>query len=60
MPKIAYTEEEKEQIRLSLIHTGLELMSRQGIKKIRRWNRFTRESGFQEPFSILSFRQKRI
>ena len=32
MPKIAYTEEEKEQIRLSLIHTGLELMSRQGIK----------------------------
>lgn len=32
MPKIAYTEEEKEQIRLSLIHTGLELMSRQGVR----------------------------
>ena len=32
MPKIAYSKEEKEQIRQALISTGLELMARQGIQ----------------------------
>lgn len=32
MPKVAYSEEEREQIRKDLIETGLELMSKQGIQ----------------------------
>lgn len=32
MPKIAYSEEEREQIRKALIDTGLELFSEQGIQ----------------------------
>lgn len=32
MPKVAYSEEEREQIRQSLIVTGLELMAKQGIQ----------------------------
>ena len=32
MPKVAYSEEEREQIRESLIVTGLELMAKQGIQ----------------------------
>lgn len=32
MPKIAYSEEEREQIRSALIDTGLELFSKQGIQ----------------------------
>lgn len=32
MPKVAYSEEEREQIRKSLVTTALELMARQGIQ----------------------------
>ena len=32
MPKVAYTEEERERIRIHLITTGLELMAKQGIQ----------------------------
>ena len=32
MPKIAYSEEEREQIREELITAGLELMAKQGIQ----------------------------
>lgn len=32
MPKVAYSEEERKQIRQSLIAAGLDLMSRQGIQ----------------------------
>ncbi len=32
MPKVAYSDEEREQIREKLITTGLELMSKQGFK----------------------------
>ena len=32
MPKVAYSEEERKQIRQALVTTGLELMTRQGIQ----------------------------
>lgn len=32
MPKIAYSEEEREQIRAALVNTGLKLMARQGFQ----------------------------
>lgn len=32
MPKVAYSEEERERIRKALITTGLDLMSKQGIQ----------------------------
>ena len=32
MPKVAYSEEERERIRRALVTTGLELMARQGIQ----------------------------
>lgn len=32
MPRVAYSEEERERIRAELIHTGLSLMARQGIQ----------------------------
>ena len=32
MPKVAYSEEDKERIRNALITVGLELMARQGIQ----------------------------
>ena len=32
MPKVAYSEEERVQIRQALVTTGLELMTRQGIQ----------------------------
>ena len=32
MPKVAYSEEDRQQIRSELVKTGLELMSRQGIQ----------------------------
>lgn len=32
MPKVAYSEEERKQIRQSLIAAGLDLMSKQGIQ----------------------------
>ncbi len=32
MPKVAYSEEEREQIRIALIATGLDLMAKQGIQ----------------------------
>lgn len=32
MPKVAYTEEERERIRIHLITIGLELMAKQGIQ----------------------------
>lgn len=32
MPKVAYSEEEREQIRSALVNTGLELMAKQGFQ----------------------------
>ena len=32
MPKVAYSEEEKEQVRKTLIEVGLELITKQGIQ----------------------------
>ena len=32
MPKVAYSEEDRQRIRSELVKTGLELMSRQGIQ----------------------------
>ena len=32
MPKVAYSEEEREQVRAALVTAGLELMAKQGIQ----------------------------
>ena len=32
MPKVAYSEEDRQRIRSELVKTGLELMSRQGVQ----------------------------
>ena len=33
MPKVAYSEEEREKIRTALLTAGLELMAKQGIQR---------------------------
>lgn len=59
MPKVAYSEEDRQRIRSELVKTGLELMSRQG-SSIRLWNRSIKKSAFHAHFFIPSFRPRRI
>ncbi|MCD7995019.1 MAG: hypothetical protein LUK37_25870 [Clostridia bacterium] len=59
MPKIAYTEEEREQIREALIGTGLELFSGQGIRHTTVEQIYTRV-GISCTFFIPFSRRRRI
>lgn len=59
MPKIAYSEAERERVRKELITTGLELMAKQGIQHTTIEQIYLRV-GISRTFSIPSSRPRRI
>ena len=59
MPKVAYSEEDREQIREALVTTALDLMARQGIQHTT-VEQVYRAVGISRTFSIPSSPQRRI
>ena len=59
MPKVAYSEEDRQRIRSELVKTWLELMSRQGIQHTT-VEQIYKKSAFHAHFFIPSFRPRRI
>lgn len=58
MPKVAYSEEERKNIRNSLIEISLELMSKQGIQHTT-VEQIYKKREYHEHFSIRFFLQKK-
>lgn len=58
MPKVAYSEEERKNIRNSLIEISLELMSKQGIQHTT-VEQIYKKREYHERFSIRFFLQKK-
>ena len=59
MPKVAYSEEDKEHIRNALITVGLELMAKQGIQHTT-VEQIYKKWAFQERSSIRFSQQRKI
>lgn len=59
MPKVAYSEEERRQIRDDLIRASLELMAEQGIQHTT-VEQIYKKVGISRTFFILSFLLKKI
>ena len=59
MPKVAYSEEERDRIRSALITTALDLMAHQGIQHTT-VEQIYRSVGISRTFSIPSFLPKKI
>ena len=59
MPKVAYSNDEKEKVKEALIITGLKLMSEQGIQQTR-IEQVYRQVGISRSFFYSFFRQRRI
>lgn len=59
MPKVAYSEEDRNHIRTLLITTGLDLMAKQGIQHTT-VEQIYKKSAFRELSFTRFFRQKRI
>lgn len=60
MPKVAYSEIDRNKIKEDLIETGLELFSKQGIQHTTVEQIYTRVLAFQEPSFTPFSRQKKI
>lgn len=59
MPKVAYSEEDRERIRAELVTVGLELMANKAYS-IQPWSKYTKELAYHVLSSILFSQQKKI
>ena len=59
MPKVSYSQEQREKIRSALISTGLSLMAKQGIRRTT-VGRFMKPSASRAAFFTPFSRPKRI
>ena len=60
MPKVAYSEEDKERIRNALITVGLELMAKQGIQHTTVEQIYKRVWHFQDILLFVFLNERRL